>query len=187
MIGEWDSTSTYIQSTVTLLPIIGHYNLFLGGILHRDISCGNILRLREPINRLVPILGRNVNLNVCRGFIIDGDHAIEWRKSATASSLERSGTLPFMSMRLLDAWDFGEPAMHTAVDDLESFLWVLIWSLVYIFKKFATMTNLDSKIHRLGDALSSREFSEIIRKNPSQTDGQTRSSETSSGTGCVSL
>ncbi|KAH8997245.1 hypothetical protein EDB92DRAFT_1400769 [Lactarius akahatsu] len=116
------------------------------------------------MSSLVPILGQNVNLDVCRGFIIDGDHAIEWRKGATASSLERSGTLPFMSTRLLDAWDLGEPALHTAVDDLESFLWVLIWSLVYIFKKFATMTNLDSIIHRLGHALSSRKFLEIIRK-----------------------
>ncbi|KAH9003957.1 hypothetical protein EDB86DRAFT_2778008, partial [Lactarius hatsudake] len=112
--------------------IIGHYNLFLGGILHRDISCGNILRLREPINQspglsmssLVPILGRNVNLDVCRGFIIDGDHAIEWRKSKLHHRWnDRSGTLPFMSMRLLDAWDFGEPALHMAVDDLESLLW----------------------------------------------------------------
>ncbi|KAH9159621.1 hypothetical protein EDB89DRAFT_1864685, partial [Lactarius sanguifluus] len=141
--------------------VIGHYNLFLGGILHRDISCGNILRLREPINRspglheLVPILGRNVNPDVCRGFIIDGDHAIEWRKSATAPSLGRSGTLPFMSMRLLEAWDYGEPALHAAVDNLESFLWVLIWSIVYIFKKFVTMTNSDSS---LGGALSSRKL-----------------------------
>ena len=29
----------------------GHYNLFLDGVLHRDVSHGNILRLREPIER----------------------------------------------------------------------------------------------------------------------------------------
>jgi hypothetical protein len=34
-----------------LLSIQGHYNLFLGGVLHRDVSNGNILRLREPIER----------------------------------------------------------------------------------------------------------------------------------------
>jgi hypothetical protein len=35
---------------LTLLPL-GHYNLFIGGVLHRDVSCGNILRLQEPIKR----------------------------------------------------------------------------------------------------------------------------------------
>ena len=35
---------------VTLFPL-GHYNLFRGGILHRDVSYGNILRLQEPIMR----------------------------------------------------------------------------------------------------------------------------------------
>ncbi|KAH8989962.1 hypothetical protein EDB92DRAFT_809137 [Lactarius akahatsu] len=34
-----------------LHAMIGHYNLYLGGVLHRDISNGNILRLREPIER----------------------------------------------------------------------------------------------------------------------------------------
>jgi hypothetical protein len=31
--------------------ISGHYNLFLGGVLHRDVSHGNILRLGVPIER----------------------------------------------------------------------------------------------------------------------------------------
>lgn len=53
----------------------------------------------------------------------------------------QQGTLPFMSMPLLDAWDLERPSLHTAVDDFESFLWVLVWSLVYIYKRFATTTN----------------------------------------------
>jgi hypothetical protein len=36
---------------LTLFPLPGHYNLFIGGVLHRDVSCGNILRLQEPIER----------------------------------------------------------------------------------------------------------------------------------------
>jgi hypothetical protein len=30
---------------------LGHYNLFDKGILHRDISSGNVLRYSEPIQR----------------------------------------------------------------------------------------------------------------------------------------
>ncbi|KAF8268952.1 hypothetical protein EI94DRAFT_1799863 [Lactarius quietus] len=32
-----------------LHSMIGHLNLFLGSVLHRDISSGNILRHRDPI------------------------------------------------------------------------------------------------------------------------------------------
>jgi hypothetical protein len=59
-------------------------------------------------------------------------------------------------MRLLHALESEEQALHTAVDDLESFVWVLVWSLVYIFKKVANiLTKKKSKIDQLGRALSS--------------------------------
>ncbi|KAH9159622.1 hypothetical protein EDB89DRAFT_2107623, partial [Lactarius sanguifluus] len=63
------------------------------------------------------------DVNLCRGFLVDGDHAIEWRKGAITPSLGRSGTLPFMSARLLDEWRLNNLVLHTAIDDLESFLW----------------------------------------------------------------
>jgi hypothetical protein len=41
------------------------------------------------------------------------------------------GTLPFMAVRLLKEWDsvkkLAPVFTHTAIDDLESFLWVLFW------------------------------------------------------------
>ncbi|KAH8981173.1 hypothetical protein EDB92DRAFT_1756331, partial [Lactarius akahatsu] len=126
--------------------IAGHYNLYLGGVLHRDVSNGNILRLREPIERphnrstSLPALGEDVNLSSCRGLLADLDHAIEWRKVPPTASRDRSGTLPFVSLRLVNTWAANRPALHTAADDLESFMWVLVWSLVHIFKKFATIT-----------------------------------------------
>jgi hypothetical protein len=152
--------------------IIGHYNLFRGGILHRDVSCGNILRLRNPIERhlgrfqdlIEKTLGQDVDLSQCRGILIDGDHAIKWRERAIGLSSERSGTLPFMSTHLLNAWDGGDQALHTAADDLESFLWVLVWSLVNIFKKVATINNRYSKILRLDKALSGSNFNDILRR-----------------------
>ncbi|KAH9026484.1 hypothetical protein EDB85DRAFT_1844617, partial [Lactarius pseudohatsudake] len=109
--------------------------LYLGGVLHRDVSDGNILRLREPIERphsrstSLPELGDDVNLSSCRGFLVDLDHAIEWRR---VPSRDRTGTLPFISLRLVNAWAANHPALHTAADDLESFMWVLVWSLVHI-------------------------------------------------------
>jgi hypothetical protein len=30
---------------------LGHYNLFDKGVLHRDVSSGNVLRFLEPIRR----------------------------------------------------------------------------------------------------------------------------------------
>ncbi|KAH9006093.1 hypothetical protein EDB86DRAFT_681353 [Lactarius hatsudake] len=43
-------TPTPVGLMETILnSMIGHYNLFLGGVLHRDVSSGNILR--EPIKR----------------------------------------------------------------------------------------------------------------------------------------
>ncbi|KAI9428577.1 hypothetical protein H4582DRAFT_2042989 [Lactarius indigo] len=87
-------TPTELVET-TLHSMIGHYNLFLGGVLHKDVSSGNILPLREPINRF-PGLSMNLlglpeqDVKLCRGFLVDGDHAIERRKDATTPSLERS-------------------------------------------------------------------------------------------------
>ncbi|KAI9447959.1 hypothetical protein H4582DRAFT_44012 [Lactarius indigo] len=151
---------------------IGHYNLFLGGVLHRDVSNGNILRLREPIERthsrsislLRPELGKDVNLSSCRGFLTDWDHSIEWRKVPPTPSTDRSGTLPFMSLRLVQAWSRNQPALHTAVDDLESFLWVLVWSLVHIFKKSATITNESAVINDLAGAFSSYRHRDVLSK-----------------------
>jgi hypothetical protein len=40
------------------------------------------------------------------------------------------GTLPFMSVRLLKCWDSHETYEHTATDDLESFVWVLVWCIL---------------------------------------------------------
>ncbi|KAH9009970.1 hypothetical protein EDB85DRAFT_2298298 [Lactarius pseudohatsudake] len=156
-----------------LHAMIGHYNLYLGGVLHRDVSNGNILRLREPMERphsrstnlLRPELGDDVNLSSCRGFLADLDHAIEWQKVPPTASRDRSGTLPFISLRLVNAWAANKPALHAAADDLESFMWVLVWSLVHIFKKFATITIDSATINRLAQAFSSFDTRTVLSKS----------------------
>jgi hypothetical protein len=76
----------------------------------------------------------------------------------------RQGTLPFMSWRLLDALFNDDQVLHTPVDDLESFLWVLVWSLVYILAP--KIKDEDSKTQRiltkLSSLLSSRHIPDIL-------------------------
>ncbi|KAL0958907.1 hypothetical protein HGRIS_014225 [Hohenbuehelia grisea] len=112
-----------------LHAMIGHCALFTeGGYLHRDISNGNILMLSEPLqSRKIPsILDGIVTDNTCTGILIDGDVAKKWGTPASAS--DRSGTLPFMSARVLYLWVDDFDINHTPIDDLESFGWVLLYN-----------------------------------------------------------
>ena len=49
------SASSVLSEPHFLLRLVfadlGHYNLFKGGVLHRDISSGNILRYLKPVAR----------------------------------------------------------------------------------------------------------------------------------------
>lgn len=54
-----------------------------------------------------------------------------------------------MSSHLLTAWSLRDPALHTAADDLESFLWVLVWSLVCTLKAVTNITNSNARILQL--------------------------------------
>lgn len=76
------------------------------------------------------------------------------------------GTLPFMSKRLLRALELGTCALHTAADDLESFLWVLVWSLAHILKRAVgeTITDQISSINNLAEHLSSRFIPSILSR-----------------------
>ena len=67
-------------------------------------------------------------------------------------------------MRLVCAWDGNRPVLHTALDDLESFLWVLVCSLVYIFKDTATITKEPVTINHLAQMFSSHHYGDVISK-----------------------
>ena len=62
--------------------------------------------------------------------------------------------MPFMSMRLLTAWQVRETIIHTAVDDLESFLWLLIWGIVYASKDIEGAMTANRGIQLMLDAWS---------------------------------
>ncbi|KAF8574728.1 hypothetical protein K439DRAFT_1624113 [Ramaria rubella] len=87
--------------------VIAHRELyFKAGIIHRDISLGNLLINRE---------GREGN----RGILIDFDHAMR-SDVVSRNPPQLAGTLPFISRNVL----LGEEP-HSYFDDLESFYYVL--------------------------------------------------------------
>ena len=67
-----------------------------------------------------------------------------------------------MSSRLLTAWLQNAPTVHTAVDDLESFLWVFVWVLIHILKKFEKIKN--STIDALAVSLSSYSIAGVMAR-----------------------
>jgi len=59
-----------------------------------------------------------------------------------------------MSLRLLNACELGKPIIHTAIDDIESFLWVLIWGIVYASKDIAGAKDANEGIQLMLNAWS---------------------------------
>lgn len=41
------------------------------------------------------------------------------------------GTLPFIARRVQQAWQNEKTTRHTPIDDLESFVWVMVWIVLY--------------------------------------------------------
>jgi len=59
-----------------------------------------------------------------------------------------------MSIHLLVACELGEQIIHTALDDLESFLWLLIWGIVYASKDIAGAKDANKGIQLMLNAWS---------------------------------
>ena len=85
--------------------LLGHESLLKAGILHRDISTGNIM-LTETEDK---------------GFLIDLDLAIKIEDQKPSGAPSRTGTKVFMAIGAL----LGR--QHTFMHDLESFFWVFYW------------------------------------------------------------
>lgn len=95
------------------------------GILHRDISAGNILVAVSDEGQL-------------QGYLIDLDHAVAVNKLTGKplddqnSSRHRSGTTPFMALDRLHLPNVSSkylPTWHLPRYDVESFIWVFCWTL----------------------------------------------------------
>ncbi|KAF8488454.1 hypothetical protein JB92DRAFT_3016664, partial [Gautieria morchelliformis] len=107
--------------------VLAHRQLHeVAGILHRDISAGNIL-----INPH--------GLQGNRRFLIDFDHAIRVGDTSSYSTKKRIGTWPFMSPNVL-----GGEQPHAYLDDLDSFYFVLCRILMKYTGPHSPMKPTDS-------------------------------------------
>ncbi|KAJ7442494.1 hypothetical protein B0H11DRAFT_1748974 [Mycena galericulata] len=108
--------------------LIGYLNLFKAGWQHRDVSNSNLLLVKNFQVTDAPLHdeARRFQLEFCTGVITDGDQAVLWKESREVAT-HRSGTLPFISLALLD----NKNRPHSALDDFESFVWVLLWEMMH--------------------------------------------------------
>ncbi|KAI1792101.1 hypothetical protein LXA43DRAFT_1060897 [Ganoderma leucocontextum] len=147
--------------------IIGHRTAMAkGGILHRDVSVGNILIVDDPA----------LQAQFC-GFIHDFDYSSMSREvpqddilSLSAAALdkllladdihgflkERTGTFLFMAKDLIDAGS--DPIIHAIRHDLEPFYWALLWVVLRHTKhrlknrKDQSRQQTCAKVFKQGDA-----------------------------------
>ncbi|RPB23541.1 hypothetical protein L211DRAFT_751998, partial [Terfezia boudieri ATCC MYA-4762] len=106
-----------------------HKSLFeSAGILHRDVSPGNIM-LSKHRSRNIKSGSGIVSSEAPHGFLIDLDLAkyvgpIQATADSTPKSIRRrTGTMLFMAIEILQ----GTCLRHSWRHDLESFFYVFIW------------------------------------------------------------
>ncbi|KAH8926136.1 hypothetical protein BT69DRAFT_1348262 [Atractiella rhizophila] len=109
---EFPSTKCLVQTLADALE--AHQKAFdssngQASILHRDISEGNILFDDNG-----------------RGFL--GDWELARVGEGTSEANERTGTEEFMSLRLLESMVHDSPVEHEVQDDMESIVYVLLWT-----------------------------------------------------------
>ncbi|KAF8811753.1 hypothetical protein BYT27DRAFT_7336033 [Phlegmacium glaucopus] len=89
------------------------------GILHRDLSAGNIMIVKDKETK------------ESRGILIDWDMCPLWRKHGGEPRSGRAGTWAFMSAKILQ--NQGPTVRHTLWDDIESAFWVFVYeALLYL-------------------------------------------------------
>ncbi|KIM24042.1 hypothetical protein M408DRAFT_331964 [Serendipita vermifera MAFF 305830] len=141
-----DASSPRALLIAVIHSVIGHWNLFRAGWLHRDVSVGNILILKTPVSKTAPagIHADFEHQTQCSGILVDGDAMINVRVERRPSGY-RLCTLPFLSLRLVGTWAREKNSFDQYFDDLESFVWVVLWALLHIAKEKGNATKQDQR------------------------------------------
>lgn len=108
-IGAISGECASIRVNDDLLIDAGHESLLNAGILHRDVSIGNIMLTEKEDD----------------GFLIDLDLAIKTSDDQASGAPSKTGTKIFMAIGAL----LGDP--HTFMHDLESFFWAFFWICIH--------------------------------------------------------
>ncbi|KAL2041528.1 hypothetical protein N7G274_005910 [Stereocaulon virgatum] len=105
----YEASCPAVLITGLIGAIKGHESLLNAGILHRDVSIGNIMLTEDEDD----------------GFLIDYDLATRTSNDRASGVPSKTGTKIFMAIGAL----LGEP--HSFMHDLESFFWVLFWICIH--------------------------------------------------------
>ncbi|KAI0671005.1 hypothetical protein C8Q78DRAFT_974397 [Trametes maxima] len=100
--------------------------------LHRDLSVGNVILVKEP--------GRTVR----RGCLIDWDASAHIDEAGEAVYPGRAGTWDFLSIRMLNTDHEG--LKHTIQDDMESMLYLVLYCGLFYLAHDLCMVDLTSFI-----------------------------------------
>ncbi|KAJ8584443.1 hypothetical protein M405DRAFT_692892, partial [Rhizopogon salebrosus TDB-379] len=90
-----------------------HFDLWQGGVHHRDVSSPNLMWRKDKEGNLLGVLN-DYDLSSLR--ITQGPQGNE-----------RTGTVPFMALELLTKEGQRGEVKYSYRHDLESFMWVLPW------------------------------------------------------------
>ncbi|KAF8799982.1 hypothetical protein BYT27DRAFT_7175910 [Phlegmacium glaucopus] len=97
----------------------GAQQAYKAGILHRDLSAGNIMIVKDK------------ETQEWRGILIDWDTRPLWGKHGGEPRSGRTGTWAFISVQILR--NKGPTVRHTRWDDIESAFWVFVYeALLYL-------------------------------------------------------
>ena len=96
----------------SLIMSTGHRILWINGILHRDISPSNLMVYKNANNEWIGVLN---------------DYDLSSTQQDGPSGNERTGTIPFMAIDLLEDEAIEGKVQHLYQHDAESLIWVLAW------------------------------------------------------------
>ncbi|CDO68843.1 hypothetical protein BN946_scf184805.g52 [Trametes cinnabarina] len=97
--------------------VTAHYHSWRNGIQHRDISLGNLMCRGNDKDPVCAVLN-------------DWDLAVDAKDpNTTHTSIEVTGTVPFMALDLLSEEAFRGNVAILYHHDLKAFVWVLIWAV----------------------------------------------------------